>query len=139
MRDFGELDKKCKKSQESCYNKRHRVKDLPVLPDQLPVWVETQGTQTPGQIQHRADTPSSYIVDTPTKPMPPSSKIRAHSRSIRNNRTKCLEGSLLVRDQVQRFVHLTDGLNRLERGDVVYKELWLCVCMYYVSRRMLSS
>ena len=65
MRDFGELDKKFKKSQESCYNNRHRVKDLPVLPDQLPVWVETQGTQTPGQIQHRADTPRSYIVDTP--------------------------------------------------------------------------
>ena len=36
-RDFQELEKKFKKSQKSGYE-GHRVKDLPRLPNQLPVW-----------------------------------------------------------------------------------------------------
>lgn len=42
---FRELENLLKKFQKSGYDKCHYVKDLPTLPDQLPVWVDTQGTQ----------------------------------------------------------------------------------------------
>lgn len=42
------------------------VKDLPSLPDKLPVWVETQGRQVPGEITQQATAPRSYLVETTT-------------------------------------------------------------------------
>ena len=64
MTEFRELNVKFKESQKRDYNKRHRVKDLPTLPDQLPVWVETKGVQVPGQITQQSDLPRSYLVET---------------------------------------------------------------------------
>ena len=46
-RDFQGLDDK--ESQKRAYDKRHWVKDLLPLLDQLPVSVETQGTQVPAR------------------------------------------------------------------------------------------
>ena len=63
--EFRKLNEKLKESQKRDYDKRHRVKDLPTLPDQLPVWVETQGVQVPGQISQQSDFPRSYLVETP--------------------------------------------------------------------------
>ena len=75
-RDFRGLDEKFKESQKRAYDKRHRVKDLPPLPDQLPVWVETQGTQVPGQISQPASPPRSYLVETS------SGQIRRNRRHL---------------------------------------------------------
>ena len=56
--EFKKLNEKLKESQKRDYDKRHHVKDLPTLPDQLLVWVETQGVQVPGQITQQSDLPS---------------------------------------------------------------------------------
>ena len=45
MANFKVQDEKFKALQKRSYDKRHRVKQLPELPDKLPVWVENQGRQ----------------------------------------------------------------------------------------------
>ena len=63
--NFKVQDEKFKALQKRSYDKRHRVKQLPELPDKLPVWVENQGRQVPGEIIQREVAPRSYLVDTP--------------------------------------------------------------------------
>ena len=63
--NFNTLDKKFKSSQKRNYDKRHRSKQLPELPDKLPVWVESQGKQVPGEVIEQAAVPPSYLVETP--------------------------------------------------------------------------
>ena len=44
------------------YSKQHRVKTLPSLPDNTPVWIQTDNSQVPGTVVHQATTPRSYVV-----------------------------------------------------------------------------
>lgn len=63
---FREKDKEWKDKQKSDYDKRHRVKTLPPLPDDQSVWIHTQDRQCAGRVLHPAAAPRSYIVETPT-------------------------------------------------------------------------
>ena len=65
IQNFKELDEKYKQSQKDNYDTRHRVKTLPMLPENQAVWVDTRGHQVPGQILQTAGTPRSYLVETP--------------------------------------------------------------------------
>jgi len=64
-----QLHDKYKSSQSEYYNKRHRVRSLPPLPDNTPVWVQTDNGHVPGTVVQPASTPRSYIVSTPTGQM----------------------------------------------------------------------
>ena len=66
VKDFRSLDEKFKAEQKHNYDVRHRVRPLPTLPDNLPVWVDNQGTQVPGEIVQQASSLRSYLVETPT-------------------------------------------------------------------------
>ena len=59
IKNFRSLDKGYKESQKKNYDRRHRVRFLPLLPEDQPVWVETRGRQVPGRISHTASTPRS--------------------------------------------------------------------------------
>lgn len=52
------------KRQKTDYDRRHRVQDLPAIPDNTAVWVTTGGSPIPGRIITTTDTPQSYIVQT---------------------------------------------------------------------------
>ena len=75
-----ELHEKYKSTQEQekYYNKRHRVKTLPSLPNNTPIWIQTENTQVPGTVVQQAATPRSYIVSTPT------GQIRRNRVSLRH-------------------------------------------------------
>ena len=77
IQNFRQLDAKYKKSQKENYDRRHRVRTLPMLPDKQTVWVETRGDQIPGQIQQPASTPRSYVIETPSGEL---RRNRAHLR-----------------------------------------------------------
>ena len=63
--NFKSLDEEYKRLQKtSYYDKHHRVRALPSLPEDEPVWVETRGLQTPGRVSHTVDLPRSYVVET---------------------------------------------------------------------------
>jgi len=66
IKNFRQLDTKYKKSQKDNYDRHHRVRTLPMLPDKQTVWVETRGHQIPGCIQQPANAPCLYLVETPS-------------------------------------------------------------------------
>ena len=55
-----------KLKQKSDYDSRHGTRPLADIPDDTKVWVTTRGAQSPGQVTAHANTPRSYLVDTPT-------------------------------------------------------------------------
>ena len=64
IKNFRTLGEKYKRSQTQYYDKRHRVRKLPPLPEDQPVWVSTRGDLTPARVLHAADAPRSYVVKT---------------------------------------------------------------------------
>ena len=77
LKNFRRLDQKLKVEQKRYYDRRHRVRPLPPYPDDLSVWVNTGGRQVPGQIVQPANTPRSYLVNTP------SGQVRRNQRDLR--------------------------------------------------------
>ena len=63
---FNKQHKKYKAGQRRNYSRRHRVRSLPSLPDDQLVWVNTQGSLTPGRVIEQASSPRSYVVETPS-------------------------------------------------------------------------
>ena len=43
---------------------QHRVRSLPEIPDDTPVWVTSGMRQIPGNTHHQAETPRFYVVNT---------------------------------------------------------------------------
>ena len=60
-----EAHQKYRDAQSKHYNRRHRVRTSPILPDDTAVWVQNGNSQEPGNIVRSASTPRSYIVSMP--------------------------------------------------------------------------
>lgn len=74
---FKEMDKKQKQKQKRDFDKRHRTRVLPMLPEETKVWVDTPSGQVPGSVVQHADTPRSYHVQVP------SGQVRRNRRHLR--------------------------------------------------------
>ena len=59
MAYFKQLDAKFKALQKENYDQHHFVWELPSLPEDETVWVDTKSQQAPGRILHAADAPRS--------------------------------------------------------------------------------
>ena len=77
LKDFREKDKQHKLQQKRNYDQRHRTHTAIELPEGTPVWVSTQGNQSPGTVSQQLETPRSYAVDTPT------GQVRRNRRHLR--------------------------------------------------------
>ena len=66
LQDFQQANDKFKKQQKRNYDKRHRVRDLPEIPDDTDVWITTGRNPVAGRTVNMADTPLSYIMQTPS-------------------------------------------------------------------------
>ena len=64
LKNFKEKHQMFKAEQKRNYDRRHRVRSLPILPEDQPVWVNMEGRQIPGTVSRQADTPQSYLVET---------------------------------------------------------------------------
>ena len=69
LKEFQQADEKFKKQQKTDYDRRHRVRNLPEIPDNTDVWVTTGGHPIAGRTVTFANTPRSYVVQTPTGEM----------------------------------------------------------------------
>ena len=76
------LHQSYKSKQDDYYNRQHRVKSLPNLPDNTPVWVQTENSQVPGTVVQQAATPRSYVVSTPT------GQVKRNRVSLRRRRER---------------------------------------------------
>ena len=62
--DFRKKDKGEKQKQKTNFDRRHRVRDLPELSADEPVWVHTQNRTDPGRVITSANAPRSYLIET---------------------------------------------------------------------------
>ena len=93
-----ELHEKYKSMQEKYYNNRHCIKTLPSLPDNTPIWIQTENTQVPGTIVQQAVTPRFYIVSTPT------GQIRRNRISLRHQREREMTTEINVNEPLRSVV-----------------------------------
>jgi len=54
------------KLKQDNFDKRCRTKNLPVIPDDTPVWVDPDHDLVSGKVVTSAETPRSYLVETST-------------------------------------------------------------------------
>ena len=64
--EFREKNESIKKKQERDYNRRHRAREIPSLPDDASVGVTSGNQPILGRVITPANTPRSYLVETPT-------------------------------------------------------------------------
>ena len=66
LEEFRRQNKDFKEKQKRDYDRRHRTLPLSPIPDETDVWI-TSGTQpVPGRVVLPANTPRSYLIDTPS-------------------------------------------------------------------------
>ena len=66
LQKFRKQNDEYKGKQKRQFDKRHRVNELPMLSDDTNVWISSQGEPVQGRVVSSADTPRSYVVDTPS-------------------------------------------------------------------------
>ena len=66
LKSFREVDRHFKGKQKENFDARHRVKDLPPIPNETDVWVTSESEPVSGKVVAPADRPRSYVVDTPS-------------------------------------------------------------------------
>jgi transposase InsO family protein len=66
LQQFRQANKEFKETQKENYDRRHRVRDLPEIPADTPVFVNTNGNVTSGRITSTTDSPRSYYIETPS-------------------------------------------------------------------------
>ena len=64
LKEFKHQNNLFKSRQKTNYDRRHRVLDLPDIPDVTDVWITTNGQPTTGRTVTTAGTPRSYTVQT---------------------------------------------------------------------------
>ena len=65
MDEFRKQNQKFKAKQKRDYDKRHRTKESDAIPDGSTVWITSEGERAEGTVISPADSPRSYLVDTP--------------------------------------------------------------------------
>ena len=64
--EFKRLNREFKDRKKRDFDQAYKVQELPPIPDDQDVWISTERDPKPGTVVSAADTPRSYIVDTPT-------------------------------------------------------------------------
>ncbi len=66
LQEFRQKNKVFKQKQVDNYNKRHRVQVHSPLPITTQVWITSEDQPVEGRMVELADTPRSYVIETPT-------------------------------------------------------------------------
>lgn len=69
LEKFRHLNEEFKARQKADFDRRHRVRPLPDIPDDTDVWVTTDREARPGRVITHANAPRSYVVDTSHGPV----------------------------------------------------------------------
>ena len=63
--EFTSLNQKFKQKQKRDFDKRHRARSLEDIPEDTKVWITSEGDRVEGRVVSPANSPRSYVVDTP--------------------------------------------------------------------------
>ena len=102
------------------FDHRHRVHSLPEIPDDTPVWV-TSGTRQIPNINHQAETPRSYVVNTPSGQVQRNSchlTVGPHdtTETLQNEKTSRERGTSTPVDNPGRVDHRSPIMTRFRTG-----------------------
>ena len=64
--EFRSLNQKFKQKQKRDFDKRHRTQSLENIPEDTKVWITSEGDRVKGRVVSPANSPRSYVVDTPS-------------------------------------------------------------------------
>ena len=93
-------------------------KTSPSLPNNTPIWNQTENTEVPGTIVEQATMPRSYIISTPTR------QIRQNRISLRHQRERGTTTEIIENEPYRRVVTRSQKVRLLNllvvfrRGDV---------------------
>ena len=93
LQEFRQANEEFKRKQKADHDQRHRVRDLPEIPDNTAVWITTGGSHNPGRIVSSANAPRSYIVQTP------SGEVRRNRNQLNVNPTPNETPTTTTRDR----------------------------------------
>ena len=65
LEKFTEKNEGFKAKQKQHFDRRHRTRDIPDIPDETDVWIQTESGDIPGRVISAAAEPRSYVVETP--------------------------------------------------------------------------
>ena len=65
LEEFRKLNQKLKARPKQDFDKRHRAKESDAIPSDSPVWITSEGGRAEGTVVSRANSPRSYLVETP--------------------------------------------------------------------------
>ena len=66
LNSFRQQNDALKQKQKADYDNRHRTRPLLPIPNDSPVWITTNGNRSQGRVTAPADTPRSYLIETPS-------------------------------------------------------------------------
>ena len=123
LTDFRQKDEEIKKKQKANYDKRHRVRSLPPLSNDEPVWIHTQDREVPGRVIQPAATPRSYFIETPSgtvrrnqSHLVPRPTGSTHEILTDNQQRR----TIATRSQTGTYVGPPSRLTYWKKGDVAY-------------------
>ena len=87
---FQQKNTQFKAEQEAQYNRRHRTRTLPTLKNNVQVWMKTDDRQHLAKLKSKADTPRSYIINSPTGQVRRNRQHITIVPSTFNHRTKTM-------------------------------------------------
>ena len=68
--EFCQKNKQFKECQKQQFDRHHGARSLPDIPEDTEVWITSEERVIPGRVISPAETPRSYIVQTPTGELP---------------------------------------------------------------------
>lgn len=60
------MDARFRNKQKTDFDKRHRAQELPLMPDNTPIWIQTYDGPISGHVVTKAEMPRSYVFETPS-------------------------------------------------------------------------
>ena len=66
LQAFKQQNREFKERQKRDFDRRHRVQELPTLPEDTDVWIRSEGEPIQGRVVSLANTPRSYVADVPS-------------------------------------------------------------------------
>ena len=113
---YRDKEKRYREAQKQNYDRHHRTRRLPELPNNTPVWVSTPQGQIPGNIVSSAPEPRSYHVEVP------SGQVRRNRSHLRIRATPSESEAATTDDRDRRIIHTRSRTGTQIRPPARYTE-----------------
>ena len=112
LEEFKNNNKSVKENQKRVYDRRHKTRPLPVLSNDTDVWITGDTQPISGRVNTFADTPRSYLVETPSGQVRRNrhhlNKVPETSHLSESSNTIPSPNVIMTRSRTGTFIHPPD-------------------------------